>query len=345
MKKVSTIVVNWNGKEVLAECLESLLKQSYQSMEIWVSDNGSEDGSQAMVKQFYPSVRLLENGENLGFGKAVNRALAKAEGDYFLFLNNDLEVDSECVQQLVNILESDKGAGAAIPKILYHPNEQKPSIHNSSVINSYGVLVHYTGIACPNLIDEYDREDLPYIETACGGIFMFRREVYDQIGGFDEDLFLYHEDHDFSWRIRLQGWKLMVTPRAVCAHHYEFNKGVKKFYRSEKNRLHILLKNLECKTLVLIFPALIIVELAQIFHAFLYGWLGLKIRSYVETCGQFFQISRKRKIIRLSRKVSDKEIVRLYQGSIAVSGVKNPLMDYLLSPMLNKYWKLIRNWI
>lgn len=345
MKKVSAIIVNWNGKDVLSGCLQSLLKQDYENLEIWVSDNGSEDGSQAMLKELYPSVRLLENGENLGFGSAVNRALQKAEGNYFLFLNNDLEVAPDCVGQLVNLLESDSHIGAAIPKILYHSDRQEHSPNNSAIINSFGVVINYTGIACPNLVDQQDKDDLPFTETACGGIFMFPRDVYEQVGGFDEDLFLYHEDHDLSWRIRLGGRKLMVTPKAVCYHHYNFNKGVQKFYRSEKNRLHILLKNLECKTLILISPALVVVELAQIAHAVVHGWLGLKIKSYFEIMGQFLRIARKRRKIQSCRKVSDKEISRLYLGAIAISGMKNPLMDYILSPLLNAYWKLIRGWI
>ncbi len=345
MKKVSAIVVNWNGKDILSECLQSLLKQEYENLEIWVSDNGSEDGSQAMMKELYPSVHLLENGQNLGFGSAVNRALKKAQGDYFLFLNNDLELKSDCVGQLVDLLESDNEIGAAIPKILYHRDAQEYSPNDSTVINSFGVVVNYTGVSYPNLIGQQDMKDLPLTETACGGIFMFSREVYEQVGGFDEDLFLYHEDHDLSWRIRLGGWKLMVTPKSVCTHHYDFNKGVQKFYRSEKNRLHILLKNMECKTLLMIFPALIFVELAQIVHALMHGWLGLKVKSYFEILGQFAQIARKRRQIRSFRTVSDKEITRLYRGTIAVSGMKNPLMDYVLSPLLSAYWKLIRGWI
>ena len=343
MKKVSAIIVNWNGKDVLSECLQSLLKQEYENLEIWVSDNGSEDGSQAMLKEIYPSVHLLENSENLGFGSAVNRALVKAAGDYFLFLNNDLELKPDCVGHLVDLLESDKRIGAAIPKILYHRDVQVPD--SSTMINSFGVLVNYTGIAYPNLLGQQDKGELSLTETACGGIFMFSREVYERVGGFDEDLFLYHEDHDLSWRIRLAGWKLMVTPKSVCHHHYSFNKGVHKFYRSEKNRLYILFKNMECKTLVLIFPALVVIELAQIVHALTHGWLGLKVKSYFEIFGNFFQIARKRRQIRFFRKVSDKEISRLYQGTLAVSGMKNPLMDYVLSPLLNAYWKLIRSWI
>jgi hypothetical protein len=129
----------------------------------------------------------------------------------------------------------------------------------------------------------------------------------------------------------------MVTPTSVCSHHYDFKKDVQKFYQSEKNRLHIVLKNLESKTLILISPALIIVELAQVIHALMHGWLGLKVKSYFEILGQFPQIARKRRKIRSFRKVSDKEISRLYQGTIVVSGMKNPLMDYVLCPLLSAY--------
>jgi GT2 family glycosyltransferase len=93
----------------------------------------------------------VENGENLGFGSAVNRALGKAQGDYFLFLNNDLELAPDCVGQLVALLESDKEIGAAIPKILYHRDAQEPSLNDSAAINSFGVLVNYTGVAYPSL--------------------------------------------------------------------------------------------------------------------------------------------------------------------------------------------------
>lgn len=342
MKKVSAIVVNWNGKGVLSGCLRSLLDQDYEDLEILVVDNGSEDGSQVLVKNDFPSVQLIEIEENLGFGSAVNRGFQKANGEYFIFLNNDLALQSDCVRQLVALLDSDPTVGAAIPKILYYSESDKdPAVR----INSFGVLINFTGIACPNLIDQPDRPDLPLTETACGGIFMLPRKVYESVGGFDEDLFLYHEDHDLSWRIRMMGWKLMVTPKSICSHHYNFNKGVLKFYRSEKNRLHIILKNFECKTLWLIAPALMLVEIAQIAHSIFYGWFRLKLKSYCEIMARFLKISRKRRKIQAARKVSDKEIVKLYQDTIAVTGLNNPLVDYLLNPILKLYWSCIRVWI
>ena len=234
-------------------------------------------------------------------------------------------------------LDSDPNVGGAIPKILYHGHRD--------TINSLGVLINYTGIAYPNLLGEKDPLNAETFESACGGIFMLRREVYNTIGGFDEDLFLYHEDHDLSWRIRLAGWKLKVIPNATMYHHYSFNKGVKKFYSSEKNRLYLLLKNLELKTLVLICPALILVELSQWVHAAFNGWFFLKIKSYFEILTLLPCILTKRKKQKYLRKVSDKEITRMHEGTLAVSGIANPLLTHLLSPALNIYWKIVRHLI
>jgi GT2 family glycosyltransferase len=338
MKKVSAIIVNWNGKNETADCVQSLLDQDYPDLEIIVSDNGSTDGSVDFLRdRFSSGIRLLENGNNLGFGTAVNLGLEAAQGDYLIFLNNDLVLESDSIGKLVELLQSNDEIGAAVPKILYYEKRD--------TFNSFGVLIHYTGIAYPNKIDQTDDPNLDITETACGGIFMFPRKVYETIGGFDEDLFLYHEDHDLSWRIRLAGWKILATPEAVLYHHYKFNKGIRKFYYSEKNRLHILIKNLEWKTLGLILPALLIVECAQWVHAILHGWLHLKIKSYFELASLLPRILKKRSAIKTRRKVPDREIIRLYRGRLAVAGFNHPLMDKFLSPILNTYWILIRGLI
>ena len=337
MKKVSAIIVNWNGKEVTINCIVSLLRQDYPSLEIIVSDNGSTDGSIETIQEKFPQVKLIENGGNLGFGSAVNKGIEVGVGDYFLFLNNDVVLREDSISELAKVLDKNSIVGAVVPKILY--------CEKKDTINSFGVRVNYTSVCYPNLIDCKDSDDLEPRQTACGGIFMFRREIYEEVGAFDRDLFLYHEDHDFSWRIRLAGWKILATPQAVIYHHYHFNKGVFKFYSSEKNRLFLLFKNLEWKTLFLISPALIAVELAQIAHALSNGWFDLKLKSYFEILGLMRLILRKRRALQRTRKVSDREIVSLYEGKLEVGGVKNSLLKYFLSPGLDLYWRLIRRFI
>ena len=337
MKKVTAIIVNWNDKDVIVECIQSLLDQNRNKIDIIISDNGSKDDSVEFIRKRFPSIKIIENGENLGFGSAINRGLGLAKGDYLLFLNSDLKLHSKCVGELAKVLESDPNAGGTIPKILH--------IDQQNIINSLGVLINYTGIAYPNLLGQKDPGYQEPFESACGGIFMLKREVYETVGGFDEDLFLYHEDHDLSWRIRLAGWHLKVVPKAIMHHHYKFNKGILKYYSSEKNRLHILLKNMEVKTLALISPALIIVEFSQWFHAAINKWFLLKMKSYFEILILLPSILTKRKKQKYLRKVPDKEITRIYQGTLAVSGMDNPLLTNLLSPALNTYWKIIRHLI
>lgn len=337
MKKVTAIIVNWNDKDVIVECIQSILDQNRNKIDIIISDNGSKDDSVEFIRKHFPSIKIIENGKNLGFGSAINRGLALAKGDYLLFLNSDLKLHSKCVGELAKVLESDSNVGGTIPKILH--------IDQQNTINSLGVLINYTGIAYPNLIGQKDPGYQEPFESACGGIFMLKREVYETVGGFDEDLFLYHEDHDLSWRIRLAGWHLKVIPQAIMYHHYKFNKGILKYYSSEKNRLHILLKNMEVKTLALICPALIIVEFSQWLHAAINKWFLLKMKSYFEILILLPSILTKRKKQKYLRKVPDKEITRIYQGTLAVSGMDNSLLTNLLSPALNTYWKIIRHLI
>ena len=337
MKKVTAIIVNWNDKDVIVECIQSLLDQNRNEIDIIISDNGSKDGSVEFLRKRFPSIKIIENGKNLGFGSAVNRGLSIAKGDYLLFLNSDLKLESKCAGELANLLETDSSVGGAIPKILHVDQQNK--------INSLGVLINYTGIAYPNLLNKKDPGLIEPFESACGGIFMLKKEVFETVGGFDEDLFLYHEDHDLSWRIRLAGWRLKVTPQAIMHHHYKFNKGTLKYYFSEKNRLYILLKNMDTKTLALISPALIIVEFCQCFHAVFHKWFLLKMKSYIEIIVLLPRILTKRKKQKKLRKVSDKEITRIHQGTLAISGIDNPLLTHILSPALNAYWKAIRDFI
>jgi GT2 family glycosyltransferase len=333
-KLVSVIVVNWNGKEHLKECFTSLKKQTYVPLELLLVDNASVDGSVEYVEEHFPMVSVLINPENRGFGGAVNRGVEKAKGEYILFLNNDLHLDERCVEKMVDMVEGES-VGAIVPKILYFNNENR--------INSFGNLINYLGLACPKYIDEENKTTMEVEETACGGIFLIRKNLFKELGGFDQEFFMYHEDHDLSWRIRLLGKKLMVNPEAVMYHKYHFSKNPKKFYYSEKNRLQLLLKNYQLKTLLFIFPALVLVELAELFFALTTKWFILKIKSYFEIVLLLPAILRKRKVIQSLRRVDDREITRLFVGPLHIGGVKNILLDRGLSPIVHFYWKLVRN--
>lgn len=337
-KLATIIVVNWNGRQHLEACFSSLLKQDYPALEILMVDNASSDGSVEFVRELFPEVTTVQNNANIGFGPAVNRGMAAGKGDYFLFLNNDLSLNECCLSEMVRKME-ERDAGAVIPKILFFEEEKR------DMINSFGVDVNYTGIACPRHIFENDRESLKEYETHCGGIFMLSADMVRKTGGFDESIFFYHEDHDLSWRIRLAGKKLIVNPKAIIYHKYHFGRNKNKFYQSEKNRLYILLKNYSLKTLILIAPAVVLVEFAQIIFSITHGWFINKIKSYFEILVMIPTIFEKRAFVQRNRIVPDSEIVRLMQGKIVVGGIKHPLLDNFLSPLINFYWKVIKRFI
>jgi hypothetical protein len=333
---VSVIVVNWNGKEHLEDCFTSLSLQTYSPLEIIMVDNGSEDSSVEYVKGRFPQVRVIENTCNRGFGSAVNAGFRKASGDYILFLNNDLYLKDNCIEEMLNLLEKE-GCGAVVPKILF--------FQEKDTINSFGNLINFLGLAYPKYIGEKDRRDMEVEETTCGGIFMLKKDLMERLKGFDEDFFIYHEDHDLSWRIRLLGKRLLVNPKAVIYHKYQFSRNPNKFYYSEKNRIQLLLKNYSLKTLIIISPALILVELAEISFALMNGWFWKKIKSYLEILRALYRIIEKRRVIQGNREVPDREIVKLFVGGLEISGVNYPLLKRILSPSLNFYWRRIRGLI
>ena len=335
-KLVSVIVVNWNGKQHLEDCFSSLLKQDYPALEIIMVDNASSDWSVEFIKNKFPAVHVIQNKINIGFGPAVNKGMSIGKGEYFLFLINDLTLAPSCISELATLMEKPE-VGGSIPKILFFDKRE--------TINSFGVDVNYVGIACPRLIYEKDSESLKEEEVPCGGIFMLHRNILKKLRGFDESIFFYHEDHDLSWRIRLTGKRLIVNPKAVIYHKYHFSRNKDKFYYSEKNRLYLLLKNYNLKTLVLILPAAFLVEIAELFFAISQGWFIKKIKSYYEILMMVPSIIKKRKFVQKIRMVPDKEIVKVFQGKLVVGGIKHPLLDNFLSPIVNLYWKLIKGFI
>ena len=335
-KVISVIVVNWNGKQHLEDCFSSLLKQTYPGLEIIMVDNASNDGSVDFMKENFPEVKLVQNNTNIGFGPAVNKGMAEGKSEYLIFLNNDLTLEPTCISELLKSLEK-PNVGGAIPKILMHGEKDK--------INSFGVDINYVGIACPRYIYEKDSDSLKEEEVPCGGIFMFHRDIVDKLGGFDESIFFYHEDHDLSWRIRLLGLKMVVNPRAIIYHKYHFSRNKDKFYHSEKNRLYLLLKNYSLKTLIIILPAAVLVEIAQIFFALSQGWFVKKIKSYFEIFLMSQAIIRKRQVVQKNRAMDDSEIVKIMTGRLVVGGIKHPLLDNFLSPVVNLYWKLVKEFV
>jgi hypothetical protein len=217
MESCAVVVLNWNGKEFLTDCFESLKKQSAETALIMV-DNGSNDGSQELVRKKFPSVSILELPENRGFAGGVNAGIHKAmeEGAEFIALiNNDATADHRWLESLLEEIRKDDLVGIVTSKMLAFPDKTR--------FDSTGDFYSTWGFSFPRGRGEkdtgqYDSEGQREIFAASGGASLYRTSMLREVGLFDEDFFAYYEDVDISFRARLQGWLIRYQPEAVVWH-------------------------------------------------------------------------------------------------------------------------------
>jgi len=209
-------IPNFNGGELLARALESLRGQT-SGVDVVVVDNGSSDGSDAMVAERFPEVALLRLGENLGFGAALNRAVAAHPGDPLILLNNDAEAEPTFVEALLDRLGDgvDSVAGVLV-------QERDPGL-----IDSAGVVADATLMG----FDHLHGEPLAALAEApdplgpTGGAALYRHDAFTAVGGFDERIFLYYEDLDLALRLAARGRRCRLAPSARALHAYSASLG------------------------------------------------------------------------------------------------------------------------
>ena len=326
---VSVVIINWNGEDILRECLSSLFTQNYRNIQVIVLDNNSKDKSKEIIKNF-KKVELIEGDKNLGFAQGNNVAYAKAKGEYVLLLNNDTIVTKNFLKHLVAFLEKDKDIGIVQPKILYKGN---PS-YNDNTINSIGAFftptgfLYYPGYGKKSNLSMYSREN--EIFSAYGACMLVRKKLIDKIGLFDSDFFLYFEETDFCLRVHLAGYKIIYTPESSIYHKGGVSArkfgNEKIFFHSFKNRISSYLKNFEVRTLIWILPLHLLICQAIAVIYFFTGRLRLFLAIQKAMLWNLANLSRtlgKRNIVQKKiRKVKD---------SIFLSKVsKSPRLSYYL---------------
>jgi GT2 family glycosyltransferase len=240
MEKVdlSIIIVNYNTKDFLRQCLEGLEQESrrVKELEIIVVDNGSTDGSPGMVEKEFPWVRLIENKVNLGFAAANNLGIKNSSGRYVLLLNPDTIVPPGTLRTMVDFMDKHPEVGAATCRIELPDGSLDQACHRGFP-TPWNALAYFTSLAKifpkSKLFASYSLTYLPLdkiheIDSGCGAFLIIRREPGDQIGWLDEDYFWYGEDLDFCYRLKQKGWKIMFVPTTKIIHYKGVASGIKK---------------------------------------------------------------------------------------------------------------------
>jgi GT2 family glycosyltransferase len=250
-RRVSIIVVNWNGREHLPDCLGSLEQQTYTDFEIIVVDNGSADGSVEFIQKNYPTVHIVRLPENRGFAAGNNAGLTHATGEFIITLNNDTCADTGWLAELVSVADSCPEAGMVASRIC--------NFYNRDTIDSLGMKICRDGMSRgAHRLQSFSALSLERISailfpSAC--VALYRRAMIDQIGFFDEDFFAYCEDTDLGLRGRLAGWGAVLARDAIVWHKYSQTAGTFspfKLYLVERNHYWMAFKTFPLLWLLLL---------------------------------------------------------------------------------------------
>lgn len=265
---VSVVIVGYNAKHFLPECLGSLTKGVYKNIEILYVDNRSTDGTSEYINKYYPQIMLIKNSKNVGFSPAHEGILARVKGDAVLLLNTDTIVEGNLLEELIKALYEKKDTGAVQPKILMYPDKNKIDSVGAFFLNN-GLLYHF-GYEKDHNRSIYNKP--MEIFSTKGAVMLIKKEVLDKVSFpkygnhkasiFDQDYFTAFEDTDLSMRIWLAGYKIMYVPTTKAYHigGGTVKKMMKSFvlFHGEKNRLATYLKNLSLKYLFKVLPRIII---------------------------------------------------------------------------------------
>ena len=347
MQKKAAIIISPNYKDharrYLRDCLESLRRLDWRGeMKIFITDNQSTESSLAYLTETAPEAEIIRNEGNDGFAKGNNDAirLALQQGyDYLVLFNMDTIVESDCISHLVKTAESDRTIGAVQARIMLWPDKNR--------INSLGNVIHFLGFGyCEGYGKDFSSFNLQSVGDICcpsGAAVLYKKEVLETTGLFDEEFGMYNEDHDLGWRIWLAGRRCVLAPQAVVYHKYEFTGDSRKYYRLDRNRILGMIKNYQFSTLFFISFAFIFMELGVLLFAFQKGWFKdkLKVYQYFLSWKHWQYILAARRKSQAIRRVKDRDIIGMFSGRIWYDEIGDWKLE-LANAVLKSYWNAVK---
>jgi len=265
MIKTAVVILNWNGKHFLEKFLPALLNYSSgDDTDVIIADNASTDDSISFLKTHYPTLRLVILDKNYGFTGGYNRALAQIEAKYYILINSDIEVTPNWTKPLIETLDSDEQIAACQPKIKsYHQRDFfEYAGASGGFIDKFG-YPFCRGRILNNLeMDKEQYDDIKEVFWATGACIAVKADLFQKMGGLDDDFFAHMEEIDLCWRLKNLGYKIMVNPKSTVYHVGGGtlpNNSPFKLYLNFRNNLFLLYKNLpQDKLYIILFFRLIL---------------------------------------------------------------------------------------
>lgn len=349
--ELSVCVINYLGERHLPVTLEAVARFEAPVREVLLVDNGSTDRSLEVARLVDPNVRIVELGRNAGPGAARNVGFIESQSDWILFVDNDVRPDPETPGALVRELLERPVAVAATPRVEY---EDRPGL-----VQYAGAASHVLGLQILRHAD-LAAEEIPLEAGNQGSLisacFLLHRGRWGSSPPFDEDFFLYFEDHEFGLRSRLWGHRLLAVPEVRCLHGAG-TEGISirevggysdvRIRQTIQNRWQILIKLYEGRTLTLLLPSLVMFEILQLAGSLRRGWLRHWLASAGWIVRRFPRLLRRRREVQRRRKVADTALLVAPPTPFNPALLENPLelrLRKLLDAVTTLNWRMVRRW-
>jgi GT2 family glycosyltransferase len=319
-------------------CLEpgvrALLASPGVRAEVVLVDNGCTDGAVDRLDGT-PGLVVVRPDRNLGFAGGCNAGAAAASGEILALINPDAIVEPEALAVLAEgVLRPGVGIATASVRLADRPE----------LLNSAGNEIHFGGLSWSGHFEERADEHLDErdVLAASGAAMAVRREVWDDLGGFDEDFFAYYEDADLSLRCWLRGLRVVYLPRAVVAHRYEFSRNPSKFFLLERNRAVMVWSCYSTRMLLVTAPVLLVLELATVAMSISQGWLRHKLDAWRWLWQHRRAVHARRCWVQRTRVASDRELSALFATRLDPGNLPPPAWTRPLDRVLAAYWSAAR---
>ena len=332
---LSVVIVSYGGGEEVLRCVRSIREaDGGADAEVVVVENGAASPELERAAS-HGAFALVVSGANLGFGGGCNLGARRARGDVLVFVNPDTVVLRGALAALARALEDETvGIATARVRLLEEPE----------LLNTGGNVLHVTGLGWvagyrqPVATAAVARD----VAFPSGAAMAMRRALYEELGGFREELFMYHEDVDLGWRVWLRGLRVVMTPEADVLHGYEFGRNAEKRYLLERNRLSFLVCDLPGRLLLLLAPVLVSAEVALTVLAWREGWLREKARGWLWCARHAGALARRRRETQATRRVPVSALARLLTARVDPTVVDVPAAVRAANPLLEAYWAVAR---
>lgn len=322
----------------LARTLPALAAELSPGDEVIIVDNDSSDDLESVVAEHLPAATVLAMGGNAGYASGINHGAAVATGDLLVVLNPDATPEPGFGKAIRRPMAEGSAWAAWMAVVVCHE-------HGRRVVNTLGNPVHFTGFSWAgghgSAVPEAGDRTLP--AAASGACLAIRREVWERVGGFAADFFLYQEDTDLSLRIRSQGEQIGLAGDAVVDHEYEFGRSGQKWFWLERNRWAMIIRNYPAALVAVLAPALLATEIALIPVAARGGWLRQKGAAWAQVILWMPRLLGERRRIQSVRALSARNFAEMLTPDLDSQYFPEQVRSGAVKTVLRLYWHLAKS--